>query len=54
MNQSIKKKINSIGEAGNVISIILIVLQILRFRSDAGEVLYYDHPTKAGLVVFEH
>ena len=33
---------------------VLIVLQILRFRSDAGEVLYYDHPTKAGLVVFEH
>lgn len=29
MNQSIKKKINSIGEAGNVISIILIVLQAL-------------------------
>ncbi len=29
MNQSIKKKINNIGEAGNVISIILIVLQAL-------------------------
>ena len=29
MNQSIKKKINNIGEAGNVVSIILIVLQAL-------------------------
>ena len=29
MNESIKKKINGIGEAGNVVSIILIVLTAL-------------------------
>ena len=32
---------------------ILIVWQILRFRSEAGSVVYIDHPTQAGGVIFE-
>lgn len=32
---------------------IMIVLRILRHRSTASEALYYDHPTQAGVVVFE-
>ena len=32
---------------------ILIVLQILRHRTQAKEILYYDHPTQAGGVIFE-
>ncbi|MBQ6426819.1 MAG: DUF2975 domain-containing protein [Clostridia bacterium] len=48
MNQSIKKKINSIGEAGNVISIILIVLQILGILAlIAGLVIFLVMPKDA-------
>ena len=32
---------------------ILIVWKILRYRSDAGEIVYVDHPTQAGGVIFE-
>ena len=32
---------------------ILIVWQILRYRSEAGSVVYIDHPTQAGGVIFE-
>ena len=32
---------------------ILLVVQILRYKSQAKEVLYVDHPTQAGGVVFE-
>ena len=32
---------------------ILIVRQILRYRSEAGSVVYIDHPTQAGGVIFE-
>ena len=32
---------------------ILIVWKILRFRSEAGTVVYIDHPTQAGGVIFE-
>lgn len=32
---------------------ILIVWKILRYRSDAGELVYMDHPTQAGGVIFE-
>ncbi len=32
---------------------ILIVFELLRYRSDAREQLIYDHPTQAGCVIFE-
>lgn len=32
---------------------ILIVWKILRYRSEAGTVVYIDHPTQAGGVIFE-
>lgn len=32
---------------------ILIVIELLRYRSDAAEQLIYDHPTQAGCVLFE-
>jgi hypothetical protein len=32
---------------------ILIVLQILRYHTNASEIRYYDHPTQAGGVIFE-
>ncbi len=32
---------------------ILIVQKLLKYKSDAGEQLIYDHPTQAGSVVFE-
>ncbi|MBR2784036.1 MAG: DUF3267 domain-containing protein [Firmicutes bacterium] len=32
---------------------ILIVLRMLAFRGTGRETLYYDHPTRAGVVVFE-
>lgn len=32
---------------------IMLVIKLLGFRSDSGEVLVYDHPTEAGSVVFE-
>lgn len=32
---------------------VLIVLQLLRYRSTAAEVVCMDHPTQAGLAVFE-
>ena len=32
---------------------ILIVLQILRYKTTAKEICYYDHPTQAGGVIFE-
>ena len=32
---------------------LLIVIELLKHRSDAREVLVYDHPTQAGAVVFE-
>ena len=32
---------------------ILIVWKILRYRSDAGSIVYIDHPTQAGGVIFE-
>lgn len=32
---------------------ILIVLEILRYRTNASEIRYYDHPTQAGGVIFE-
>lgn len=32
---------------------ILIVWNVLRYRSDASEVIYMDHPTQAGGVIFE-
>ena len=32
---------------------IMIVIKILRFKSDAAEILLYDHPTEAGSVIFE-
>ncbi len=32
---------------------ILIVIQILRYRSPAAEKLFFDHPTQAGVVVYE-
>ena len=38
-----------LGAGGDV----LVVLQLLRHGSSGKEALYYDHPTKAGLVVFE-
>ena len=39
-----------IGGAGGD---VLISLRLLKQRSNAGEVLYLDHPTKAGSVMFE-
>ena len=38
-----------LGAAGD----ILIVIELLRYRSNAAEKLIYDHPTQAGCVVFE-
>lgn len=32
---------------------ILIVIKLLRYKSQAEEILIYDHPTQAGSVVFE-
>ena len=32
---------------------ILIIWNVLRYRTDAQEVVYMDHPTQAGVVVFE-
>lgn len=32
---------------------IMIIWKLLRYRSDAGEIIYMDHPTEAGGVVFE-
>ncbi len=32
---------------------IMIVVKMLRYKSDAAEVVYCDHPTQAGMVVFE-
>lgn len=32
---------------------ILIVHQIVTYKTEAGEILYYDHPTNAGGVIFE-
>ena len=32
---------------------IMIAMKILGYRSASGEILFYDHPTKAGGVVFE-
>ena len=32
---------------------ILIVLKILRYKSRAKDVVYMDHPTEAGGVIFE-
>ena len=32
---------------------ILIVWKILRYRSEAGTIVYIDHPTQAGGVIFE-
>ena len=32
---------------------ILIVWKILRYRSEAGDIVYIDHPTQAGGVIFE-
>ena len=33
---------------------ILVVVQILRYKSKASEVFYLDHPTEIGGVIFEH
>ena len=32
---------------------VLIVLKLLRYKTDAEEVLIYDHPTKGGSIIFE-
>lgn len=32
---------------------IMIVWQMLRYKSDADEIVYLDHPTQGGLVIFE-
>ena len=32
---------------------VMIVLRLLRYRTHAAEVVYMDHPTQAGLAVFE-
>ncbi len=32
---------------------IMVIEQILRYRSSAKDIVYLDHPTEAGLVVFE-
>ena len=32
---------------------ILIVWKILRYRSEADSIVYMDHPTQAGGVIFE-
>lgn len=32
---------------------VMIVLKLLRYKSDANDILYYDHPTEAGGVIFE-
>ena len=32
---------------------IMIVLKLLGYKSDAADVLIYDHPTQAGSVIFE-
>ena len=32
---------------------IMIVWKILRYRSEAGTIVYIDHPTQAGGVIFE-
>ena len=32
---------------------IMIIWKLLRYKSDSGEVVYMDHPTEAGGVVFE-
>ncbi|MCR5794450.1 MAG: DUF3267 domain-containing protein [Solobacterium sp.] len=37
------------GAAGD----ILIVDKLMKYKTDAAEILYLDHPTEAGLVVFE-
>ena len=33
-------------------AILTIVLKMLRFKPDGGEVLYLDHPYECGLVAF--
>ena len=43
---------------GNIMTIsaagdILVVLNILKYKSDAKDVVYIDHPTQAGGVIFE-
>ena len=37
-----------IGAGGD----IMLVLKLLRFRTDAKEILIYDHPTEAGSIMF--
>ena len=32
---------------------ILIVNKILRYKTDASDILYFDHPTDAGGIIFE-
>ena len=32
---------------------VMIVLKLLRYKTDAQEVLIYDHPTKGGSIIFE-
>ena len=32
---------------------VMIVLKLLRYKTDANDILYYDHPTEAGGVIFE-
>ena len=32
---------------------LMIVRNILRYKSDAAEIVYIDHPTQAGGVIFE-
>jgi hypothetical protein len=32
---------------------VLIVLKLLRYKTDAQEILIYDHPTKGGSIIFE-
>ena len=31
---------------------IMLVLNLIRFRTDAKEILIYDHPTEAGSIMF--
>ena len=38
-----------LGAGGDV----MIVLKLLRYKTDAEEVLIYDHPTKGGSIIFE-
>jgi len=38
-----------LGAGGDV----MIILKLLRYKTDAEEVLIYDHPTKGGSIIFE-